>query len=284
MNKHLSIDVAPTPQSLALLQQRIALESQYLANFSRTVQEVVPSVVDAVKNFFSSNPVPQTTKFLDDRNKPAFARLINSHNYINTSKLSMYVPEGFTGSLVAYAEQLLASAVHASSVVSDVLNPYNQFLSGLINSDQTRLSTRDPLAFLDKVKVSREALTQDLAKHFAAGSTITRTEVGKVIQRNKDWETVLLLLPKIKEQVTKVSPTAVNNAMGDTLALLDALKLAVQSGDLANISAQTLRSLSAHTLLVAREVEFYSVTYFRVQVLDKAVQDSVDQLTKALAD
>lgn len=284
MNKHLSIPAAPDTQSLELLQQRIALESEFLANFTRTVKEVVPSIVDAVKGYFAEHPVAQPVKFASDAPMPQFVRLMNQHNYLHTSKLGMYVPEGFSGSLVAYAEHLYTCAAHASLVVSDVLTPYNQFLSSLISTDQTRLSTRDPLAFLDTIQRSREALNAQVGQHFKAGSTISRTTVGEVIQRNKDWEALLHLMPKLKDKMTSVTPQAVNKAMDDTLSLLDAVKVSATSGDLSQISAQTLRALGQHTLSVAREVEFYSITYFRVQVLDKAVEDSIKQLTAALSD
>lgn len=285
--KHLTVDQARDPLSeLAQVQQIVAMESEVLSNFAATINGVVPKLVGAAKDFLGKvrgmafAPSADTQEQL--RNRPAIIQLINKYEYTHLAAMAAYVPEGFNGNLLDYSAFLVRCVNHINGVHEKVLKPYNQFLSALIADAQSVLSSEDRLAFLVKIQKEREALNEEAAKFFRPGATNTRADIGKVVRRNKEWEEIVMNLNVVNRVLAGMKNEDVMKEVDKTTHLLDALKTSAKSGELNTITPVQLRSLSASTLSVAREVEFYAVTRFRAMVFNTAMDDTFSLLKSAL--
>lgn len=265
------------------IDRRIGLEAGFLSNFSDTIRNAVPSFLDSAKSILGGIGLSAGEDIkVKDIDRPAFLRLIDKHNYVHLSSLGVVVPEGFSGNLAEYVKVLEKCAVHASAVVSDVLNPYNTFLSQMLSSHNARLSSFGALGYLAKRDVDREKLNKDVAEHFNMSSTSAKQSYGKVVRRNAEWETVVMTLPSIDKTIKHVSSDAVQKSVDECVELLDIFKKSSQEGTLDNLSGAMVKQLSQATLSVAREVEFYAITSHRAATLQKAVNDSFESIEKAL--
>jgi hypothetical protein len=277
MSKLLSLlppsDVA-TLDDLRRIDARVSMEGEHLANFAETLRGVVPTLVDTTKSFLSrftakDSQLSQTEKpvVLSYNEFRKFVDLMEKQKYVAIANLRWFVPEGFSGHMLSYTAALEACALHAEGIIGEVLNPYAQFLSRIITSKNATMNTTRDLGFLAKRDVQREDLQGIVGKFFVHGSTGAKSTIGDTFSRNADWKPFFNDLGKLRDSSDRVKPEVVQGQVNDIMGLLDGLKSAVHNGELDGSSSQTLKNLSEGTLSAAREVEFYSVTMFRIFTL-----------------
>jgi hypothetical protein len=285
--KHLQISSARDPiEEMVQAQAIIAMEAEFLSNFSATVNNVIPKLVGATTEFFNKirtmGFAPTSENTTIPRFRPEVIHLIQKHDYGHLANMAAFVPEGFNGNFLEYSTYLVKCASHINEVQEKVLKPYNAFLASIISDGNSVMSSTDRLMFLQKIEKVRQELTEEAAKYFRAGSTATRQDIGKVTRRNREWEELSINLAAIARTISSMDNVKVMDEVNTTVVLLDALKKSVKSGELNAITPTQLRSLSLSTMTVAREVEFYAVSRFRISVFNVAVDDTLTMLKSAL--
>ncbi len=263
------------------INKRIALEAGFLANLGQSVREILPNLFNSASEHISSIKFVSTSPEKTSE-RPGFLQLLDKHNYVHISSLNVTVPEGFNGNLAEYSGILEKCSKHASELIAEVLNPYNTFLSKLLSSQNARQNNYAELNYLAKRDVLREQLNVEVGKHFRAGSVATTQPMGKVIARMVDWDNVILTMPRITKNISFSEQSAVQKAVDECVALIDSIRGVVSEGELDGISGPMMKQLSEATLSVAREVEFYSITAFRIKMLDVAINDTIDHFKKSL--
>jgi len=282
MTKQL-LNAAPEGTILALeeIDHSLSIEALSLSNLAVQVRRVVPTLVDSATAVLSKFTGKQSKLVNMDLSKlsgfadgsaavaalpaeyRAFQKMVEKHPYVDLMPLRFYVPEGFQGNFLSYTQLLINCQEHANDIVANVLNPFAQFLSRIItNKDATMRTTRD-LAFLSKSDVVRKGLTGEIGGYFQPGSTSTKSNIGKVMQRNADWNPLFTNLMELQRKVAELKPETVEQSISDVVELLTAVKAAAAAGELDNSSPETLKTLSHATLSCAEEAEFYAITTFR---------------------
>lgn len=250
---------------------RIALEADFLADLSKTIAAIVPNMVSATKEFLSTRQfVPNEAK-----PRPDFLAKMDKLNYAALMALEINVPEGFAGNLETYTKLLQESAVHAAGVVQDVLEPYNKFLSGLISNDNARMDSSNVLVRLARRETPRENHNRQIDKQFRLAATNGTAKYGKVIGRNSEWDGIVLGLVAAGKTMAYAPNDTVQKSVDTCLELLDALKTQAKTGGLDKTSGAQLRNLSEGTLSVAREVEFFSITSYRLHLMNVALERNI---------
>lgn len=270
------------PSDLQVMQSidgRLSLESFAVKNLAHSVSEVVPKLTGAAKSFFTGL-LEQMPKFSgasllsDVQTSDVLLKKLKTQDYANLLKLGIYVPEGFHGNLADYSLALRKSTDHALGVVTSVITPYNSFLSSLISSPDAVKDSHNTLGYLDKVNKERDELNAHIGQFFHPGSTQTRIPLGDAVRRMAEWEIIFTQQTAIEHAFEQVRNTQVQQAVNAAMDLLDAVKEAAASGQFDHISSENLKGLSASTLSIAREVEFYAITRQRVTVFNVALMDS----------
>lgn len=292
MSKLLSLlpqDDIATLNDLRRIDARISMEGEHLANFAETLRGVVPTLVDTTKSFlsrFTSKDSPLSTTEppveLHFNEYRKFVDLLEGHKFTSLSDVRWFVPEGFDGKLIDYTQALELCAIHTEGIIGAVLNPYLQFLSRIVTSKNATMNSTRELAFLAKRDEDRERLQADVGRFFKHGSTESKSTIGDVISRNADWKPFFNGLGQLRDAVKAVKPEQVQNSVKDVMTMLDALKNAVHNGELDSSSASTLKNLSEGTLSAAKEVEFYSVTTFRIFTLGNITQSNMKAVPELL--
>lgn len=265
------------------INRRISMESDALTTFVDTIRESLPSLMNSATkmfeniSFFKSEPGDKATI-----QRMNVVRMLDKHNYAHISALAVLVPEGFQGSLVDYTEVLKKCSFHAAAVTSDVLNPYNTFLSQLLSSQNARMSNYGNLGFLNNHSAEREKLNKAVGEFFKSNSHTTKQPYGKVLRRNADWNDVVQNLPLLDKTINSVDRETVQRAVDDCVSLIDSIKKAADDGTLDNLSGAMIKQLSQATLIAAKEVEFYAITAHRIATLTKVMDDSLKSIETAL--
>lgn len=114
---------------LASIERRIALESDFITDFSSQVGSTISGMVSATQRFLADLFSTKAVKGLvDTKSVPAgkyasFVQRIESEKFVEIMHLAYFVPEGFRGNIADYATELYDSADYASRVASNVLIP-----------------------------------------------------------------------------------------------------------------------------------------------------------------
>lgn len=263
------------------IDRRIAMEAGFLSSFATTVREVIPSMLTSINNALASLNLASPEKQLT-YSYTVFTNLLKNSNFVEMSETKISVPEGFVGHLSDYILVLKACAEHSSKVVNDVLTPYNIFLSQLLSSENSRLANIGQLGYLAKMDAERDSLNADIGNFFSKGATHVEIPMGQVLTRNSDWSDILMNQSAARQTINQVDRKKVQSIVDDCVSLIDAVKKLSENGEFDSISGPMIRQLSGATLSVAREVEFYSATVYRINLMNKVVSDNVDMLTKEL--
>jgi hypothetical protein len=263
------------------IDRRIAMEASFLSNLSTTVREAIPSMMASINGALSSIKFFSNDKTAVN-GSTVFLNLLEKSNFVEISDVKIFTPEGLVGNLPAYTDVLKSCSEHASKVVTDVLVPYNTFLAQLLSSNSARLSSFGQLNYMLKKDEQREKLNELIGSFIVPGSTQVKQPVGKAFNRNSEWRDMLANQSESTQAINSVGIKSVMSAMDECVQLIDAIRTASSSGELDSLSGPMLRQLSTTTLTAANEVTFYSITAYRVNVLTKAINDSIDVLTKEL--
>ena len=281
MSKHLQVKLNLTyEEQMGAIGRRVSLESSHLAGFAKTVGEVVPNMVKMTVGFLKGQTFAPVTDYPELGASAKFMRMIESKDYMAINPTQIQVPEGFDGDLAEYSSLLKQSAVHASQVVSRVLQPYNEFLSGLLSTPTSQVSTYDALAYMKRLNKDREKLLEEIGKQFRANIRTSEMPMGRVIRRNRDWSDMLMNLRDAEQHINSVTNQEVKKATDGCIDLLDAVRGMAGSKQLDNVSAEVIQALTMHTLSTAKEVEFYALTSHRIAVLKNATANNIKKLEK----
>lgn len=284
--KHIkaNIQTLTYEDEMATMLRRITMESESLNGFASTVASLVPNMAtktkDFITKFFDSNSGVKEVKDIQvlPGDLTEFLLLMERRDYMGIAPMAINVPEGFTGDLVAYTAFLLDSAEHSQRIISDILNPFNTFLSSLVTNKDAQRRVQQDLVFLAKADAQRNKLNQESSRFFKHGSNQARLELGKAIRRNADWRQVFINLRKATEEIQKTPNSSVQNVVNDCVSLLNAIKSSSESQELDKISPEMLKTLADRTLTVAKEVEFFAITSFRIIVANTVMEQNVKQL------
>jgi hypothetical protein len=263
------------------IDRRIAMEAGFLSSFVTTVREVIPSMLTSISDALTSLSFSSSDK-RNTGNYSSFLNLLDKSNFMEIGDVKISVPEGFTGHLPTYVDTLKMCSEHAGKIASDVLLPYNTFLSQLLSSDNTRLSSMGQLNYLVKRDSEREELNSKIGNFLRKGSTQVKQPMKDVFSRNAEWELVLTNQNTAINELGKTDRKTVQDMVDQCVELIEAVRSSAESGELDNLSGPMIKQLSASTMSVANEVTFYSITLYRVNAMDKIINDSISILTEEL--
>ncbi|MNV63814.1 hypothetical protein D3C71_1564270 [compost metagenome] len=126
-----------------------------------------------------------------------------------------------------------------------------------------------------------EKCKKGLEKCVNRASSQTKHEYGKLVKQNAEWDEILSKTNQMVVSYQTVNRTEVLNQV-DTLneQLLKLAQRIQEDPDTYKASGITIAELAKRCLVVARSVEFYSITGYLMTELSSTVQASVDALKR----
>jgi hypothetical protein len=265
--------------SICIQSTRISMEAFYGANIKELLSGSFSPLVTEVKSFLHSF-MPDTQGIVSTTKVSDFIRSINKHPYLDITPLAAFVPEGLDTTYLEYLESLMKNAAHASTVLNDVLSPYSVFLSQIVNNKDAILETTTFSNMYKSLEKERSSLYENIGKCFKYGSTKTEVTLGDVIKRNSDWEHVFNNVTSITKLINSVDRNILNKKIKECSDLLDIIIAKIKRNELNNATPEVVRNLSDGAYQVASELEFFSVTYYKIIALVTSIDRTTEHFNK----
>jgi DNA-binding FrmR family transcriptional regulator len=164
-----------------------------------------------------------------------------------------------------------------------VINPYTVYLAQIVTNKEIVLSTTSMDAEFKNLEKERTRLNEELGACFKKGSTQSVTTVGKVVDRNTDWNNVFTICEHISTAINKVDRHVLQKKIDECNTHLGLILKMLDSDQVDKVANQTVQNLANGAYQVASELEFFAVVYFKSEVLLNAVNRTVEnfrQVTK----
>jgi hypothetical protein len=277
--KHITFEAAqPGITQVDRMSRQIAMEAGLLSSLTETLSTSLPRLLDQAIGFFGdvSTRLGFTPTTLN--NPSAFVRHLNKVGYSTLSQFEIHVPEGFHGNLSEYAVFLEDSTDHTSALLNGVLNPYRDFLAGLVGNADSLKSARDPLTFLVARDKAREQLNVRASTFFKPGSVSTLVRMSAVVDRVADWDVVFTKLQAVDRVTQAYKVDEIKKVIAEISDLLDVLKEEAASGRMDSINPKQLKGLGTATLSAAQEVEFLAVSRHRIVAFATAMEANIEHI------
>lgn len=258
--------------------QLVALEAYAVTDLSGLASRIVPSVLSglsAFKGMFTQTPA---VGLAGEKN---FLSAIAKRTYPTLMPLTAFVPEGLKTTYLDYAIPLTVSATHARGCVS-VIDEFAVFLSMLVSNKEAVLETSSRKRYFAELMLQREKVNKDVQACFGTG-TRTDSKVEEVIRRNGDWKTVFDMATDLSRQINLIERSHLNKKVDECVDLIERIQRQITEGHFEKVSPEVLLDLSDGAFQVASELEFYSVTYYRVQAFEQAITRTMAHVQKVIS-
>lgn len=281
--KHIDLkEIENLNLSLESLDERIAMEAGFISGIATTIRDVVPNIIFAARKAFANikGLDKHDLRFLDV-NYRILERVLGNDTFVNISGLPVVIPEGMSSPFneVCVSVQKL---VNYANNTQPRLTDYAKFISTVISSQDGRKALNDYSTLMKAVDKERDNTASYYNACFQAGSTKAITDYGKAIENNTLWLSCNQTLLETIEQAKLYKVKDISNLVSEVSILLDNLNERIKAGTVLDMSPETLRSLSAMTVTMAREVELYALTMYRLSEVKKCYELSCKNLIKAL--
>lgn len=201
-------------------------------------------------------------------------------DYAAHRKTVIYGPQGLKVTYLEYLKAVEASVDIAKHVYDQQLLPFNNWVGGLLGNPEelSSINVKDVLKFdeddLDKAK-------SQLEKCVNRANSQTNHEYGKLVKQNADWDVILNQTNSLVVAYQLTNRTKLLNEVEvlneQLLRLAERIK---EDPDTYKASGVTIAELAKRCLLIARCVEFYSITGYLLTELSNSVQQSFEAIER----
>lgn len=266
--------------------EQIALEAQFLKNMAQAIKDFFPSIFGEIKKNkeVTINLLDELQKDKDiklDKDQTFVLKEIMRHNFTEYADRPTMVPNGFTGqhTFIDFIKQLEHSVDHLMTIEKNVLQRFYSEISAFITNKGDRSSLKDLSSYYTALGKKSE---QDLAKigQFFKGDDTAYLSIGKVIHRGNDLPNLYRELISLDKKINTIDRGALKDSINKISDLMDVIIQNAQEKKIDYASPETIKSISTGAYVVAKELEYYSVVFFRVIMIKESVKDLTENLKK----
>ena len=259
------------------IQRDIAvLESMTISGVKEMAYKLIPNIVNEFKGIMSSFSTTKPAIQLSGKQKD-FLKEIAGHKYLDLVPLYVYVPEGLETSYTAYSEALLDTLKYAE-VMPEELSNYQSFISRILSNDDDLKSTNYVESKFKELNKNLDLSIEKTSKCFKKNNHDTEVKYGQVVQNHAEWSVVFRDINILVSSIEKIDRIKLLKQIQDISDLLEMLKNKINRKEIDNISPEMLAKIADYTYIVARYMEYYSVTYFRIKALTETVNQTVEKV------
>lgn len=241
-------------------------------------QNIFPSIKAGLKtfvNFFDTSTSSAGKSLTGSQHD--FLRELQGKRYGDILTITIPVPMGLQAPYLDYLSVLEATAEFVTQQVPEILNEYSTYVAGLVSTNHAMLESVNLNVRYVKQEKTREELTEQMAAMLNGGN-ISNRPMKEMVKRNTDWEKVIARADALSMQLNKIDRTALNQKVKDTYDLLDLLHKRVINGELDQVTPEVVMHLSEGAFQLGKNLEFFSVVYYRASVLNETIKTDIAHL------
>jgi hypothetical protein len=279
MTKSREVDIS----TLSILSRQLSIESIAQEGFVGDFGLFVNNIFNAFRNtgdylqlrgFHTS---AQATPFTKENKK--FLDLVNNIPFTEVRQLRAYKPEGMNCTYLTMLDALLESSEYAKGLYAHVVSPYSLYLASFLSNADTALSAESKRFEYSKLEEARDKRIEKFTSLYKADSYKTETAVGEVVQRNSDWSDVILKQKAVIDNFQSVDRNALKKEIDHCVNYLALIADNIKRNG-AKTRPEAAERLSLGAYQVAKEMEYFSNTYYRALGLSSAIDNTVNKITE----
>lgn len=266
---------------LRLQREYVALEAFKISDVSSVLKKIFPAVTESITGFVGRFTNDQPAMSLASE-QSYMLREIPKHTYVDLMDLTAYKPQGLEVDLVEYVDNLEVAVSHATETFHKLLPEFTLMLSRLISQEDYQMNSASMVKQYKDLDKQREIMNKDIGGCFKKGSTEAQTTYGKLVKRNADWKEIFERVEKMTIAMNGVDRKVLNKKVEETVELLSVLANKIERGELAKISPQLVEGISEGAYQLGSELEFFSVTYYRLMELTGTMNKTIAHFKTAV--
>lgn len=279
------LEIQPDPIStLKYSYESLALEANSTegtnSSLVRFLPGVIHSLMESVSSTFKSNQPTADMEKLSGKEKD----FIGVTQKVNSSALGIlraYVPQGFTGTYLAYLHALVPVTNKQRAIIHDVLQPYVFFLAQSVSDRNVAISTRRDSP-LRAHETQREKWQSELSRFFVKNAHHDTLKIKDVVEKQEDWAEIFTLIKQVKADIDAVDVNQITKLLKQADEYLKFLHEGLSNKSHDGVSRETAERVAYETYQVARQLEFFATTAYRVQALATSITDTVGLVNDAM--
>lgn len=207
-------------------------------------------------------------------------KIAHNIDYSSHRKTTIYGPQGLKVTYVEYLEAIAASVDISRDVYDKQLVPFNKWVGGLLGNPE-ELGSINPKSLFKLDESDLDKAKGKLEKCVNRANSQTNHEYGKLVKQNSEWDIILektnALIMGYQSVDRKKLLDEVEVLNEQLLRLAERIK---EEPEVYKASGVTISELAKRCLLMARFVEFYSITGYLLTELSSTVQQSFDAISR----
>lgn len=264
-------------RQLYIYRESCAMEAFNLSSVKDFAMKLIPNIASTFSSFLSKFRAGDSIKLSRDEKKLITFAL--KHDYVNLREFELIVPEGFVGKYIEYSQELTKSVGFLTNLISS-LQEYRNYLARMITNREVIKSidydASDCNIFLEQI----DGFNRGIAPFFKKNSTNAKRKYKDLLDRNADWEDIFTLNKKMLQDIESINRNDLMKYIKEISSLLDTLMKAIKSDGIEGISNETVAQIGDSTYALAKYLEFYSVTYYRLKAHTECINTSVGMILK----
>ena len=285
MKNIMAIGMTPV-ESLQYAQEDIAdtLSNLYkglgsnITSFTASLRSYLPDVRSFISSTSNGLDSEQVTKLSRDQRK--FIELVSKYPFSEVREIRAFRPEQLNCTYLELVDLLDKEIEHCKTIQKEILNPYMVLLGQLLSNDKfstTSLDTNN--STYKKISSRRETAIKAFNKLYKPTNLAICT-VKDVIDRNEDWKKIFDKVNSLADSAGKLDRKQIQKDIDHCCELIDSLIEKNNTGEMPEITGEVLNNVINGTLEAAKEVEYLSVTYYRLLSLKGSVENTMEQIEK----
>lgn len=202
--------------------------------------------------------------------------------YIDIHQMTTPTLAGLNVAPMVYADTLRKASKITTSLDKDLIRPATMLIGRYINNPEELANASRSDAF--SYDSDSYEIRNELAKHLSGDTTVTTKPWGELYESMSNMEQVVKVINEASTEHHKLPAKLVIKFTNDLGKQVQRLIKLVQSleADGKPVAATTTGAISNLVMMVAREVEFYSVVSFQIETMSKTTQHGLDHILTTL--
>ncbi len=275
----MKINMAPI-EDLKYARDQLALEFFSTAPAANFLKSLMPGIINAFSSTDHTPDLPALTPLSKDQSK--FMKVLKDVPFTEIGELRAYTPEGMNKLYLEYLEVLLPVTSMFKNLQNEVMQPYTLFLAQLVSDKQASISTNSKKSEYDRMEKDRDDIYKAFSKCYDTDSYKAETIVKRVVQRNTDWLIVFNKLNECSMNVKAVDRELLKRQVKQCVDYLDIIKDNLDKEQMSNTSREAAARLSNGAYNIAKSIETFTTTYYRVLALNGSVENTINHILKTV--
>lgn len=272
------------PVDLAM--RNISLEASVVANAAQTLKSFFPSVLARFKevaviiNVSDCGIKPIEVKYSKDQKKVIQA--LQDTPYTDLIRFPIQVPERlnvkFVDAIPVYSDMI----DHMHETMTKTVKDFRVYIGSVLTNKDSKISLKDNKGLYKKIEETRTELEQRIAKMYSDRNDRAIRHFDEMFSRNSEVEKLYAAAEQFKKRVDAFDLNSLKDQTSMCVVILEDIINQIDSGKIETLSPEACVNLSAGVFEIAKEVEFFSLNYFRLLTFITASDELTQTLSKRL--